>query len=50
MHDIFKFMASIAGVLHENWPFFLALAVFLLIAWFQNVTSPLPSRRARIGR
>jgi hypothetical protein len=50
MDDIFKHLANIAGVLQEDWPFFLALAVFLLIAWFRNVTSPLPSRRAGIGR
>jgi len=50
MDDIFMRLASIAGVLHEDWPFFLALAVFLLIAWFRNATSPLPSRRVKIGR
>jgi hypothetical protein len=50
MADIFMQLARIAGVLHEDWPFFLALAVFLVIAWFRNATSPLPSRRVKIGR
>ena len=50
MDDVFMRLASIAGVFHDDWPLFLALAVFLLIVWFRNVTSPLPSRRVKIGR
>jgi hypothetical protein len=50
MDDILKQLASIAGVFYEDWPFFLAVAVILLVVWFRNVTSPLPSRNARIGR
>jgi hypothetical protein len=50
MDDVFKQLASIAGVLYEDWPFFLALAVILCTLWFRNATSPLPSRKARIGR